>query len=65
MRTEAEGRGTPYFLVDQGINSYAAAPGKEVDRWNTIIIINKLYQRIDGILLASSKYGKRQLVMKN
>ena len=29
------------------------------------LVSNQKYHRIDGILLESSKYGKRQLVMKN
>ena len=30
-----------------------------------ILVSNQIYDRIDGILFASSKYGKRPLVMKN
>ena len=29
------------------------------------LVSNQIYHRIDGMLLAPSKYGKRQLVMKN
>ena len=28
------------------------------------LVSNQIYHRTDGIMLASSKYGKRQLVMK-
>ena len=29
------------------------------------LVSKDIYYRIDGVLLASSKYGKRQLVIKN
>ena len=59
------------------INSLAAAPGSEVDRWSITqaasfpgqyTIDETRFQTnipIDGILLASSKFGQRRLVAKN
>ena len=59
-------------------NNWDAAPGNELDRWyiahaasfsNQYTIdqhvFKSIYHRIDGLLFASSKFGQRQLVMKN
>lgn len=48
------------FLVQSGINSWVARLGTKL-----IDGIYNLYHPIGGILLASTKYGKRWLVMKN
>ena len=56
-----------YFLVFCNISfSWLAS---FIERFQFFLLISwyisTLYRRIDGILLSSSKYGKRQMVMKN
>ena len=53
------------FFVNKQLDSHSGKRGWAKVYYPCSLVSNQMYHRIDGILLASSKFGQRRLVMKN